>query len=486
MKLLIRLAVLLGILVGVYTNELNDDIVKEINLDQSYLKSVIEIVMDQYYFMYYHQGRRGGKGKWSNGIGGLPSPRIAKKYIMTFVQSDPEDNLFGGISLKFYIRMCTNLINHFPRLHHGVGGGILIAIHSYQEEEYTIVRGFCTEAGMMHFFKKEMESLIRESSKPNSLIPPLNKSIFDQYNVGGNWDDFVENCEDLIKEFKEINIKRDSSSKWSKIDFSEISDFCEEVSDDIYPNFSQSQKEWNHIYALQNYIIERKGEMRAPIIGIPSKKPDYYVAGRHQSSMYRKCLRALWDMFQYDDEINLKIAGINQYETLRSFCNAAKNYYTRNGRISAYPMINIGDPPRKRKLPTDEDGLVKQILKKQRNKELKEKLLTMQMRNKFEKLQEEKIKRRREIRKNIKKSKVMPTTPDFPLEGILSPEENSSPEEIQDTINILNELPSTSFKEDGLLEPQPNISTIEKNSESNEELDNFGLEAANEEFDKLL
>ncbi|KAH8582236.1 uncharacterized protein ELE39_003557 [Cryptosporidium sp. chipmunk genotype I] len=486
MRLLIKLTALLGILLGAYANELNESILKEINSDQSYMKSVIDIVLDQYYFMYYHQGRRGGKGKWSNGIGGLPSPRIAKKYIITFVQSDPEDNLFGGISVKSYIRMCTNLINHFPRLHHGVGGGILIAIHSYQEEEYTIIRGFCTEAGTMYFFKKEMESLIRESSKPNSLIPPLNKSMFDQYDAGGNWDDFVENCEDLIKEYREINIKRDSFCKWSKIDFSEISDFCEEVADDIYPNFSQSQKEWSHIYALQNYIIERKGEIRAPIIGIPSKKPDYYVAGRHQSSMYRKCLRALWDMFQYDDEVDLKIAGINQYETLRSFCNAAKNYYTRNGRISAFPMINIGDLPKKRKLPVDEDGLVKQILEKQRNKELKEKLITMNMRNKFEKLQEEKIKKRREIRKNIKKSKIMPNTTDFPLEGILSTRELPSPKQPQVPENIFNELPSTSFQEDSLLEPQPINSTTEKNSESDEEFGNFGLETANNEFNQFL
>ncbi|OII73450.1 uncharacterized protein cubi_02662 [Cryptosporidium ubiquitum] len=485
MKLLIGLAILFGMLTGMYSNELNESILKEINSDQLYMKSIIDIVLDQYYYMYYHQGRRGGKGRWSNGIGGLPSPRIAKKHIITFVQSELEEDLFGSISLKSYIRFCTNMINHFPRMHHGVGGGILIAIHSYQEEEYSIIRGFCTEAGMMYFFKKEMESLIRESSKPNSLILPLNKSMFDKYDVGGNWDDFVESCEDLIKNYREKNIKRDSSSKWSSIDFSVISDFCEEVSDDIYPNFSQSQKEWSHIYALQNYIIERKGEIRAPIIGIPPKKPEYYVAGRHQSSMYRKCLRALWDMFQYDDEVDLKIAGVNQYETLRSFCNAAKNYYTRNGRISASPMINIGDPPKKRKLPVDEDGLVKQILKEQKNKELKEKLITMEMRNKFAKLQEEKIKKRREIRRN-KRSEINPSITDFPLEGVLSPIELPSPEKHQVPKNVFNELPTTSFQEDSLLEPQPILSTIEKNPESEEGLDNFGLETFNEELNKLI
>ncbi|KAJ1607580.1 putative signal peptide-containing protein [Cryptosporidium canis] len=483
---LVELVLFLGLLVVVASNEVRELPSEDDKSDQSYLSSAIGMAMDQYHSMYYHQGKRGGKGKWSNGIAGLPSPRIAKKHITTFLQSEPEENLFGSVSLKSYIRLCTNLMNNFPRMHHGVGGGIIIAIHSYQEEEYSIVRGFCTEAGTIYYFNKEMESLIRESSKPNSLIPPLRKSIFDQYEAGGNWDDFVENCEDLIKEHRKRVIQRESSSKWSMIDFSEISDFCEEVSDDIYPNNAQSKQEWAHIYALQNYIIERKGEMGAPIIGIPMKKPEYYVAGRHQSSMYRKCLRALWDMFQYDDEVDLKIAGVNQYETLRSFCNAAKNYYTRGGRVSSSPMINIGDPPRKRKLQVQEGGLVKQILEKQRNKEQAEQLLTMHMRKRLEKQQEEKIKQRREIRKKAKESNIDPSTSEFPVEGIFSPKELPSPKEIQPAQNVLRDLPSTSFQEDSLLEPQLIVPTVEKTSESEEGFNNFGLEAAQEEFENIV
>lgn len=473
LRRLIRLTAFLGLLVVVHSNEPNEGISKGGDLDQTHVNSLIDMAVDQYQSMYYHQARRGGKGKWSNGVGGLPSPRVAKKHVVTLVQSDPENKLFGSVSLKSYIRFCVELVNQFPRMHHGVGGGILIAIHSYQEEEHTIVRGFCTEAGTMYFFRKEMESLIRESSKPNSLIPPLTKSLFDQYDAGGNWDDFVENCEDLINEHKERVLRIESSSRWSAIGFSEISDFCEEVSDDIYPNYAQSLQEWNHIYALQNYIIERKGEMGSPIIGIPEKKPEYYVAGRHQSSMYRKCLRALWDMFQYDEDVDLKISGRNQYETLRSFCDAAKRYYTKSGRISSSPMISIGEPPRKRRHSSsvrEEGGLVEQILEKQRDKELRERVLTVHMRKKLERQREERIKRRREIRKKTRKEPdVQPGTSSFPLEGIFSP----------------GELPETIVQEESFPEQPPPMSSEAGESSKDQVLDDFGVGTANQEFEQL-
>lgn len=483
---IIELAALLGLLAGAHSAEQNESVLKEADPDERHMDSVVEATLEQYQSMYLHQGRRGGKGRWSNGISGLPSPRIAKKHVVSLVRGDPEKKQFGSISLKSYVRSCIDLVNHFPRIHHGVGGGILVAIHSYQEEEHTIVRGFCTEAGMMYFFGKEMEGLIRESSKPNSLIPALSRSLFDQYDAGGNWDDFVENCEDLIKEHRRRVLRRESASKWSAVGHSEISDFCEEVSDDIYPNYLQSQREWAHIYALQNHIVERKGEMGAPILGIPREKPDYYVAGRHQSSMYRKCLRALWDMFQYDDQVDMKIAGRNQYETLRSFCDAAKRFYTRGGRVSSSPMINIGDPPRKRRHSPDsrEEGLVEQILEKQRDKELRERLLTARMRRKLAKQQEERIKRQRAARKRARESESEsdshPGASEFPLKGVFSSVELPSPEDpSQAPRNVFQELPEPS-----LLEPVlPPVA--EGPSDPHQETDEFGLDVANEEFEQL-
>ncbi|KAF7455789.1 hypothetical protein HWI79_3661 [Cryptosporidium felis] len=486
MKFILKIVVLLGMLVVGGFAGTEKSLLKEIESDRLYLESIFDLLLDQYNSMFYHQGRKGGKGKWSNGIGGLPSPRLARKHLMTFLQSQLEEELFGSISIKSYINMCTNIIDQFPKLHHGVGGGILVAINSYQEEEHKIVRGFCTEAGMIYFFKKEMGSLINESAKPHSLVPPLTESMFEKYDAGGNWNDFVENCEDLIHEIKRKLSRRDSKSKWTLIEYPEISDFCEEVSDDIYPNYAQSDKEWRHIYLLQNYIVERKGEMRAPILGIPEKRPKYYVAGRHQSSMYRKCLRALWDMFQYDD-VDLKIAGRNQYETLRSFCDAAKNYYTRSGRISASPMINIGEPSRKRRqvpMEDQEEGLVEELLRKQRRKELKEKALSRELRREFLEQQKEKVRRQREARKKSRERKL-PEPRDFPMEGLLFPKELPSPR-TQVSSAPFYTLPSTSYQKESIVEDQLFEDSEAVETDKNEESGEFGIKAAGRELEEIL
>ncbi|KAH7647729.1 hypothetical protein FG379_000871 [Cryptosporidium bovis] len=485
--LIIRTLLFVTIFLCVCGNKNLEDLIESIRADQSHLNKILDLTLEQYNYMYMHQGRRGGNGKWSNAIGGLPSPRIAKKYVISFLQSEPSENLFGEISVASYIRMCMNIINTFPKIQSGVGGGILVAIHSYQEDEYNIFLGFCTEAGNMYFFNKEVESMIRESSKPNSLIPALFKSMFDEYEPGGKWSDFVENCEDILIEHKKKYAKRDPESKWVRIDIPEISDFCEEISDDIYPNTIADEGEWNHIYNLQNYILEKKGEMGAPILGIPKKRPPYYVAGRHQSSMYRKCLRALWDMFQYDEDVNLKIAGKSQYETLRSFCDAAKNYYTRSGRLSAYPMIQIDGPPRKKPIRKQEKGqIVKQILEEQKRKELKEKEVALQLKRKFSDSRYEKIKKQRIAREKARmREKEIDEEEDksyeFPIDGIFSPEVPTPvKKQTPKAISLLYEYPSTSFEGESVVSSydiaSPNIADQDTN---------FGIEVAQEEFNHL-
>ncbi|KAH8741847.1 hypothetical protein FG386_002087 [Cryptosporidium ryanae] len=490
LRFIIEIVFFAALFLGVFANKDLENLTENLRADQSHLNKILDLTLEQYNYMYMHQGRRGGNGKWSNAIGGLPSPRIAKKYVISFLQSEPSELLFGEISVTSYIRMCMNIINTFPKIQNGSGGGILIAIHSYQEDEHNIVLGFCTEAGNMYFFNKEMESMIRESSKPNSLIPAFFKGAFDKYEPGGNWNDFVENCEDILIKLKKKHSKRDPESKWVKIGIPEISDFCEEVSDDIYPNTIADEGEWSHIYNLQNYILERKGKMGVPILGIPKKRPPYYVAGRHQSSMYRKCLRALWDMFQYDEDVNLKIAGKNQYETLRSFCDAAKNYYTRSGRISAYPMIQIDETPRKRPIRKQEKGqLVKQILEEQRRRDLKEKEVASKLKRKFSDSRYEKIKRQRKLRDQTrmeeKKKEEERPSPEFPTDGIFSPE-IPSPTQIQTqdskVISHTHNLPSTSFQEESIVDY---FDPVNQSENSEDQYTSFGIETAQEELDNL-
>ncbi|OII71076.1 hypothetical protein cand_019150 [Cryptosporidium andersoni] len=354
-------------------------------VEDSFMQGIMEIGMSQYKFMYYHQAKRGGKGKWSDAIGGLPSPRLAKKYILTYFQSEPSENFLNGIGISSYIIMCTEIINLLPRLHNGIAGGILIAIHSFQEDENTIIRGFCTEAASNYYFEKEVDSMVTESAKPNSLLPPLNKSIFADYQIGGNWNDFVENCQDYLIILQEQFSKYNPKSRWSHIGTPEVSDFCEEIADDIYPNIMLSNREWSHIVRLQDNLIKIRGELGTPIIGIPQNRPEYYVAGRYRTSMYRKCLRALWDMFQYDDDIDLKIAGKNQYETLRSFCNTAKNFYTRSGRISAVPTLDIDTSPKKYKIKQNQRFLVEKLLKEAEDRILEEKKVSESIRRNISK-----------------------------------------------------------------------------------------------------